>query len=111
MGRGALAAALFFAVTLSPVLGFVDFGYMQFSLVADRYQYLAGIAVMAVLVAAAVHGLGKLPESARKAAPFLAAAVLVILAALTWRQAGIYRDQVTFFSHIVSFNPTRATRT
>lgn len=105
VGRGPLAAALFFAVTLSPVLGFVDFRYMQYSLVADRFQYLAGIAVLAVLSAAAAHGLGKLPETARKGAPYLAAVVLVSLGALTWRHAGIYRNEVTFFSHIVSLNP------
>jgi len=105
VGRGPLAAALFFAVTLSPVLGFVDYGYMQFSLVADRFQYLAGIAVLAVLSAAALHGLGKLPETARKGAPYLAAVVLVLLGTLTWRQAGIYRNEVAFFSYIVSFNP------
>ena len=40
-------------MTLSPVLGFVDYGYMQFSLVADRFQYLAGLGVMAVLLGAA----------------------------------------------------------
>ena len=45
MGRGPLAGAVFFAVTLSPVLGFVDYGYMQYSLVANRFQYLAGIGV------------------------------------------------------------------
>ena len=42
IGRGPFAGAAFFAVTLSPVLGFVDYGYMQFSFVADRYQYLPG---------------------------------------------------------------------
>ena len=46
LGRGPLAGALFFVVTLSPVLGFVDYGYMQFAFVADRFQYLAGIGVM-----------------------------------------------------------------
>ena len=50
LGRGPLVGVVFFAVTLSPVLGFVDYGYMQFSLVADRFQYLAGIGVMAVLM-------------------------------------------------------------
>ena len=30
---------------------------------------------------------------------------LAILGALTWRQAGIYRDGVTFFSHILAHNP------
>ena len=51
VGRGPLAGVLFFAVTLSPVLGFVEYGYMQFSFVADRHQYLAGMGLMAVLVA------------------------------------------------------------
>ena len=106
IGRGPLAGALFFAVTLSPVLGFVDFGYMQFSFVADRYQYLAGIGVMAVLVGAATHGASRLPEGWRKGATCAAAAMLIVLGTLTWRQAGIYRDEVTFFSHIVSHNPT-----
>ena len=43
VGRGPLAGALFFAITLSPVLGFADYGYMQYAFVADRFQYLAGI--------------------------------------------------------------------
>ncbi len=106
IGRGPLAGALFFAVTLSPVLGFVDFGYMQFSFVADRYQYLAGIGVMAVLVGAATHSAGRWPEGWRKGAACAAAAILVVLGTLTWRQAGIYRDGVTFFSHIIAHNPT-----
>ena len=104
-GPGPLAGALFYAVTLSPVLGFVDYGYMQFALVADRFQYMAGIAVMAVLIGGAAEGTGRLPEAVRKSAPYLVAAVLVVLGALTWRQAGIYRDEVTFFRHIVSHNP------
>ncbi len=106
IGRGPLAGALFFAVTLSPVLGFVDYGYMQFSFVADRYQYLAGIGVMAVLTGAAAHGAGRLPGGWRKGAAGGAAAVLVLLGTLTWRQADLYRDGVTFFGHIVAHNPT-----
>ncbi len=106
IGRGPLAGALFFAVTLSPVLGFVDFGYMQFSFVADRYQYLAGIGVMAVLVGAATHSAGRWPKGWQKGAACAAAAILIVLGTLTWRQAGIYRDGVTFFSHIIAHNPT-----
>ena len=106
IGRGPLAGALFFAVTLSPVLGFVDFGYMQFSFVADRYQYLAGIGVMAVLICVATHGVGRLPEVWRKGAAVLVALVLVALGILTYRHTGIYRDGVTFFNHIIAHNPT-----
>ncbi len=104
-GRGPLAGALFFAVTLAPVLGFVDYGYMQFSLVADRFQYLAGLGVLAVLVGAAARGAGRLRVGYRRVAAAGLAAVLVTLGTLTWLQARIYRDNVTLFSHIVAHNP------
>ena len=104
LGRGPLAGALFFAVTLSPVLGFVNHGYMQYSFVADRFQYLAGIGVMAVLIGAAVQGAVRLPSRWKLGATGLMVVVLAVLGTHTWRQAGIYRDEVTFFSHIVSHN-------
>ena len=127
IGRGPLAGALYFALTLGPVLGFVDYGYMQYSLVADRFQYLAGIGVLAVLVGAAAHGVGSLPVGERSAAGMrgaswirsaaalrygawgLAAAVVLLLGTLTWRQAGIYRDEITLFSHIVAHNSAEHT--
>ena len=106
IGRGPFAGAAFFAVTLSPVLGFVDYGYMQFSFVADRYQYLAGIGPIAVLTGAAALGARRLPERPRMAAAGLAAVAVAVLGTLTFRQAEIYRDGVTFFGHIVAHNPT-----
>ena len=103
IGRGPLAGALFFAVTLSPVLGFIDFGYMQFSFVADRYQYLAGIGVLAVIVSAAVHYEGRLPGAWQRVVLIIALATMGVL---TWRQASIYRDELTFFNHVIAHNPT-----
>ena len=115
IGRGPLAGALFFAVTLSPSLGFVDYGYMLYAFVADRYQYLAGIGVIAVLAAAGTGAcrwsVGLLSDTrvARIVVPLwsvAAAALLVVLGTITWHQAGIYRDNFTFYSHIISMNPT-----
>ena len=105
IGRGPLAGVAFFAVTLSPTLGFVDHTYMLFSFVADRYQYLAGIGVMAVVIGAAA---GRLPAARRTGAMGGAAVVLALLGALTWRQAGIYSDEVTFFRHVIAHNPNAA---
>ncbi len=113
LGRGPLAGVLFFAVALSPVLGFVDFGYMQFSFVADRYQYLAGIGLIAVVAAAASRAcqrvLGALPEyrtrPARLAIGAIGAAILAVAGLLTWNQAGLYRDPGTFFTHVIAHNP------
>ena len=105
LGRGPLAGALFFAVTLAPVLGFIDYGYMQFSFVADRFQYLAGIGVLAVLIGGAAYGVNKLPAAYRNGAGAAAVAVVLMLAGLAWRQAAVYRDEVTLFNHVVAHNP------
>ncbi len=104
IGRGPLAGALFFALTLSPVLGFVEFGYMQFSFVADRYQYLASAGPLAVVIAAA-NSVGRRRLPRWSLAAFVAAA-LALLGALTWRQADVYRDDVAFFNYVIERNPT-----
>ena len=108
IGRGPLAGVVFFAVTLSPTLGFVDHTYLQFSFVADRFQYVAGIGVLAVLIGGAAVGANRLPATPRKAVAASSAAVLALLGTLTWQQAGIYRDDVTFFEHVIAHNPNAA---
>ena len=105
VGRGLLAGALFFAVTLSPVLGFVDYSYMKYAFVADRFQYLAGIGIIAVVIGAASHGVRRLPDLWQKGAWVVAAVVIVVLGMLTWRQASIWRDGETLNRHIVAHNP------
>ena len=105
IGRGPLAGALFFAVTLSPVLGFVDYGYMQYAFVADRFQYLAGIGVVAVVIGATTYGVRRLADLWQKGALGVAAVVIVVLGVLTWRQASVYRDGETFNRHIIALNP------
>ena len=105
IGRGPLAGALFFAVTLSPVLGFVDYGYMQYAFVADRFQYLAGIGVVAVAIGAVSSGVRRLSGLWQKGMLGIAVVVMVVLGLLTWRQASIYRDGETFYRHIIALNP------
>ncbi len=105
IGRGPLAGALFFAVTLSPTLGFVDYNYMEYAFVADRYQYLAGIGVMAAVIGAAAYGIRRLSGLWQKGALGGAAVVLILLGLLTWRQASIYQDDETFNRHIIALNP------
>ena len=110
VGRGPLAGAAFFAVTLSPTLGFVDFSYMQFSLVADRFQYLAGIGLMAVAAGAASVSVSSLSERWGRADLRLVAALpvgilLLLLGMRSWQQSGIYRDELVFNRHIIAHNP------
>ena len=105
LGRGPLAGALFFAVTLSPVLGFVDYGYMEYAFVADRFQYLAGIGVIAVVIGTASHGVRHLPDLWQKGAWGVAAVVIVVLGLMTWQQASIWKDNETLNRHIIAHNP------
>ena len=109
IGRGPLVGVLFFGVTLSPTLGFVDYNFMLSSFVADRYQYLAGIGVLAVVIGAAARGLaGSRGAGAKEAAALnvvLVAALLGVLGTLTWQHAANYRDGITFFRYIIAHNP------
>ena len=90
IGRGPLAAALFFGITLGPALGFVNIYPMRFSYVADHFQYLASLGPLALLAACAA----RLPRKTLVAAVPI---VLVALAALTWRQERAYADEETLW--------------
>ncbi len=105
LGRGPLAAVLFFIVTLSPVLCFVDYGYMQFSLVADRYQYLASASMMALFAFGVHRFCGGLRGLGLRVARGGLAVLLLVMVALTWRQASVYHDMISLFSHVLELNP------
>ena len=105
LGRGPLAGAAFFAVTLSPVLGFVDYSHMRLSFVADRYAYLAGIGLVAVLVGGAAYVARRQPNFLKVVVSGVLLAVLTTFGKLTWDHARIYRDETTFYDHIISINP------
>jgi tetratricopeptide (TPR) repeat protein len=98
--RPALFAWLYFGVMLAPALGFTDVYFMRFSLVADHYQHLALIG----LVALAGYGWSAwaAPVPAKGA---VAAAVLAALTVLTWRRAGDFRDEATLYRATLTANP------
>ena len=98
-GRGPLVGVLFFGGTLLPALGFVDLLPMRYSFVADHFQYLASIGLIALLVAAASVYL-------REAAHPLGAIALTLLGALTFRQTFVYKDLDTLWSDTITKNPT-----
>ena len=91
IGRGPLAGVLFFGVTLAPTLGLVDYNFMLFTFVADRYQYLACIGIIAVVVGASARGIAAARDArrVRDAAlnGALVATLLAVLGTLTWQQA------------------------
>ncbi len=92
LGRGPLTGVLFFAATLFPALGFFNVFPFLFSYVADHFQYLASIGVIAVVVGCAAKVAQRSPR-ARRVGGVVCCAVLVVLGVLTWRQARVYADE------------------
>lgn len=101
IGRGPLAAAAFFVVTLGPILGFFNGYAFQFSFVADHWQYLSSLGVIA-LVSTLPNTLSVLSRHVRNAA---LAFVLFVLALLTARQCFIYKSEDTVWHDTLLKNP------
>jgi protein O-mannosyl-transferase len=103
--RPLLFAWGFFCVSLAPVMGFTDVGFMKYSLVADHYQHIAVIGVVAM--AAAAWSIWR--ERGRNRLHWLTTAVAVaamaIFAFLTWRQNEIYHDAIGLYQATLQKNP------
>jgi tetratricopeptide (TPR) repeat protein len=101
LGRGPLVAVLCFAGTLLPALGFFDVYPMRYSYVADHFQYLAGLA----LIAPGVSLLFAAAQRWRWLVILPGMLVLALLGALTWSQCGQYRDIETLWRTTIKNNP------
>jgi len=105
-GRGPLAAFLIFGGTLFPVLGFVSVYPFVFSYVADHFQYLANLSLIALaaagLVAFARDARLRLPSRGAQA---IAATLVVLLGVLTWKQSRQYVGPITLYRATLERSP------
>jgi len=97
-------AGAYFVVSLFPVLGFFNVYFFRYSFVSDHFQYLAAIGPLALLGSAIAVGLSAfdLPSITRR---FGYAAVLITLAAITFRQTLIYHNPETLWRNTIEKNP------
>ncbi len=99
-GRPLLFGLGAYLIALFPMLGFFDIYYHRFSLVADHFQYLALIGLIALIVGAVAHGLSKFagwkgPDALgglNTRARELALLAVLLAAFLTWQRARVFRD-------------------
>jgi tetratricopeptide (TPR) repeat protein len=103
--RGILFAWGVFCVSLVPVMGYTDVGFMRHSLVADHYQHIAIIGVIALVAAGFGSWRRRVQGGLRRAAPVVAIAAVGACAFLTWRQSGLYRDAETLYRFALEKNP------
>jgi protein O-mannosyl-transferase len=103
--RGALAAWLFYVGSLFPALGFFNVYPFVFSYVADHFQYLASMGVMAAASCGAVLLLDRSAPRARAAGWGFVSVVVAALAVLSNLQSRTYADEPTLYRATLERNP------
>ncbi len=101
IGRAPLAAVLFFLITLSPMLGFLDIYFFRYSFVSDHFPYIASLGIFAL----AIGTVGWITSRAESARPILAAVVIIILCVISFRQTGKFSDDTTLWNDTLKKNP------
>src|ERR1019366_5048338 len=115
-GRAWLVGLAYFVAMLLPVLGFVDIGFMSYSLVADRWQYFAILGPIALASAwfssrfkiqsSKFGSSGSSPSGALSPSGLLLGVVLLLtLGGLTWRQSALYANSETLWQAALAANP------
>ena len=91
---------LFFAGTLVPVAGILPNGFQA---LADRYTYIPAIGIFV----AVVWGIGDAIRSRtrRVAVSGLAVAAVGLLGGMSWRQAQVWRNPLTLWTHCLRVTP------
>lgn len=96
--RAPLACYVAFCVLLFPALGFFNVYPFRFSYVADHFQYLASMPVLALCAAGLAMFRGRVQTAA-------VSAVLLALAGLTFAQSRDYTDATTLWRTTLERNP------
>jgi tetratricopeptide (TPR) repeat protein len=130
--RPVFFAAVYYVVSLFPVLGFFSVYFFRYSFVSDHFQYLASMGPLALAGAAIMEGCSRLAVTRLPSALLMArrdsavattlhASTLVWkssllpvifcgpfllgLAVLTWQQTFVYHDLITLYTKTLANNP------
>jgi tetratricopeptide (TPR) repeat protein len=101
IGRGPLTAALYFAGTLFPLLGFFNGAFMRYSFVSDHWAYLPSLG----LIALAASLMADWAQHRRLLAYGLGGAALVAFVALAFQESAVYSDAETLYRDTLAKNP------
>ena len=104
-GKGALIGAAFFLLTLSPVIGFMDFSFMKHSFVADRYQYLASAGIITVICAMLTLVYQHCALYPKRIIAGCGTCIVLIFIILTYCQSRLYENSETLFRDAIQKNP------
>jgi len=104
-GKGPAAGVAAFAVALLPALGFINYYPMRYSFVADHFQYLASI----TMIALAVAGLHRMVERRNQRTRLLmigfCTVILLVLGIRSWQEQDKYKNLQTLWEDTLSKHP------
>ncbi|WP_157605388.1 tetratricopeptide repeat protein [Schlesneria paludicola] len=103
-GRGPFTACLIYGGTLFPALGFINVYPMRYSFVADHFQYLASIGLIA-LVVASVASFIKQNGVFSVLVTWGTATLLLVMVGTTFLRCFDYRDRESLWTATVADNP------
>jgi protein O-mannosyl-transferase len=103
--RGPLAALLFFTGSLFPALGIVDLYGARYSWVWDHWQYLPDLGLLALAGTGLTAAWRRAPAGLGWLGLWLAAALAVLLGALTWSHCVMFHDNQTLYLTTLERNP------
>jgi tetratricopeptide (TPR) repeat protein len=103
--RGPLAAFLIFVGSLFPALSFVNLYGERYSWVWDHWQYLPDLSLLALGAAGLAAGWRFAAPGLRLLGQGFAAALAVLLGALTWSHCGMFHDNQTLYQETLERNP------
>lgn len=95
---------LFFLITIFPALGFFDVETMTYTFVADHYQYLASVGLIALFSGGCVTMIGKSPRW-RVVLYIILGMYISWLSVLTVQQVKIYKNKIALYTDTIEKNP------
>jgi len=103
--RPVFFAAVYFVVSLFPVLSFFNVYFFRYSFVGDHFQYLASMGPLALAGAGIASACRLGGGESRVLYRVVSAALLLVLGGLTWLQCGVYYNLETLWRATLADNP------
>ncbi len=104
-GRAPLFALSYFVITLGPVLGFLTMSYMRLTLVADHFQYVPMIGILALAGAGAALLWERMNPQLKPVAACACVFMLGGLSWMTWDRAEVHQSEESLWRDTLEKNP------
>ena len=95
----------FFTISLLPILGIIPFGFMRYSYVADRFQYLASAGIICGFTVLIHHILSDKDRIWRRISIVGLSFLMIAYCSITWTIAVSYGSKQSLFERVIARNP------